>query len=327
MEKLSIIIVNYKGWEPLKECLDSLTSLKAAEFDSEVIVVDNFSNDGNLKKFMEYYPDILFIENKGNYGFSNGNNLGARYATGEYLLFLNPDTIVTTEPLLSMLYLAEQNPGYFIVSSQQINPAGRKENPFNVFPSFWTINNIIKIFYLLFTGKVMRRLCNEHAMIFPDWVSGSVIMMRRKVFQRLGGWDEDFWLYSEDVDLCKRARDAGGVVALQCSPPITHKHGGTTRSNIRLSAFFKAHVIISTHIYFRKHSSGKRHFLLQAFLVINTMILKNFLPALLGMIFFPFNFTRQYLFIYFYLLKYYSRSLKNRSWFLDPKHIVLPEKK
>ncbi len=325
---LSIIIVNYQGWGPLKICLDSLEeTMKKADFSLEVIIVDNASHDGMLEKFINLYPSFRFFENDGNYGFSNGNNLGARYARGDFLLFLNPDTVVAPRPISSMLDLARQHPDFFILSSQQENPAGRKENPFGVFPSFWTINNIIRIFYLLVTGKSRAGKCQRKLFIFPDWVSGSVVLINRKVFDKLNGWDEDFWLYHEDVDLCRRARDAGGKVVLQCHPVIIHQHGGTTRKTVRLTAFFKTHVIISRHIYFSKHFTGLHLFLLQTFLVLNTLVLENLLPALAGLIFYPLAPVRKYYLLYINILKYYLRSIKNGSWFFDTKNVILPENK
>ncbi len=324
---ISFIIVNYKGWEPLGACLDSIQSLENIDVSWEVIVVDNASRDGMLEKFRVRYPAFHFIENEGNYGFSYGNNLGARHARGDFLFFLNPDTLITAAPATSMLALARQHPGWSIVSSQQVNAAGKKENPFGIFPSFWTINGLVKTFYRLFTGKSSSGQCQREKIIFPDWVSGSVMLINRKVFELLGGWDEDFWLYSEDVDLCKRASDRGGQVALQCNPPITHRHGGTTRKNRSLTPFFKSHVIISRHIYFRKHFSGLHHFLLQSFLTVNSLVLEGLLPALAGIIFYPAARLRKYFFLYIYLLRYYWHALLRGKWTIDTKNIIFPQGK
>lgn len=323
MLKLSVITVNYKAWIPLERCLNSLLSLEPETFTLEVIVVDNYSNDGMLEKFIENYPTISFIENEGNYGFACGNNLGSRHATGDLLLFLNSDTIVTQEPIDAMLNLAQQNPQYSIISSQQVDLNNKEENPYGVFPSFWTINSIIKAVYCLFSKKNTN--CKDLKVIFPDWVSGSLILIGREQFDLLNGWDEDYWLYSEDADLCKKAKNMGGIVAMLCNPAITHQHGGTTRRTMHLTAFYKAMVIISRHIYFRKHYSGLHHFILQSFLIVNTLILENLIPALLGIILFPLGPARKYLLIYLNLIKYYFKSAVNLSWFIDIKKVKLPE--
>ena len=325
MIKLSVITVNYRAWIPLERCLNSLSKLKPESFTLEVIIVDNYSNDGELDRFIEKYPDYTFISSEGNYGFSYGNNLGASHASGEILLFLNSDTIVTLEPIETMLNLARQNPQYGIVSSQQMDLNGKAENPYGIFPSFWTINSIIKSVYGLFSGKKSKSNCNEVKVIFPEWVSGSLIMISRETFDQVNGWDEDYWLYSEDADLCKKVTDSGKIVALQCHPSITHEHGGTTRRTMRLTAFYKAMVIISLHIYFRKHYSGVHHIFLQGFLLLNTLILENLIPAVLGLILFPVGNARKYFLIYLKMLKYYSISMISGSWLIDIKKVKLPE--
>jgi GT2 family glycosyltransferase len=325
MYKISFIIVNYKSWTPLKECLDSIVSLKGnANFEYEVIIIDNKSNDNKLESFASLYPGYNFIENEGNYGFSNGNNLGARYATGDYLLFLNPDTIVSEKPLNYLLNFANNNPEYSIYSLQQKRPSGSNEYPFNSFPSFWTVNSILKSLYEHLSGSKLKKKCDRNEVIYPDWVSGSFVFIRKNIFHEIGGWDEDFWLYSEDTDLCKRARDKAGPVALLCRQNIIHKHAGSTRSNTAISAFFKAHVHISKHIYFNKHYKGINNFLIQLFFMLNAMLLEKLIPAMAGLIFFPVAKLRKYPFIYIYLLKYYINSLIKGSWLIDIKNIKIP---
>jgi GT2 family glycosyltransferase len=325
MIKLSVITVNYRGWVPLERCLNSLLSIKSKNFSLEVIIVDNFSNDGKLDDFAPKFPNFKFIKSEGNYGFAYGNNLGARHATGDFLLFLNPDTIVSEKPIASMLTLLQQNAHYSVVSSQQVDLKGNNENPFGIFLSFWTINSIIKSIYSLFSKKKLSETCEESRVIFPDWVSGSLILIGREQFDQIDGWDEDYWLYSEDTDLCKKVTDEGGLVVMQCHPPITHQHGGTTRRTMRLTAFCKAMVIMSKHIYFRKHYSGITHFFLQSFLIINTLILENLIPALVGLILFPFGSVRKYLYIYSNMLNYYFKSALRLSWYIDIKTVRPPE--
>jgi GT2 family glycosyltransferase len=325
MTKLSVITVNYRGWQPLESCLNSLLSLKLENIDLEVIIVDNFSNDGKLDEFTEKFPDFTFIRSEGNYGFAYGNNLGVQHASGDFLLFLNPDTVISEKPLVSMLDLARQESQISIVSSQQVDLNGNNENPFGIFPSAWTINSIIKAVYSLFSNKKLSKSCENSRLVYPDWVSGSLILMGREHFDQIGGWDEDYWLYSEDTDLCKKVKEKGGNVVLQCQPAITHQHGGTTRRTMRLTAFCKAMVIISKHIYFRKHYSGINHFFLQSFLIINTLLFDYLIPALLGFILFPFGSLRKYLLIYLNLLKYYFNSVVRLTWYIDIKKINPPE--
>lgn len=325
--KLTIITVNYKGWKPLERCLNSLKTLDQKDFTWEVIVVDNFSDDGELVNFKRIYSDFTFIENKGNFGFANGNNLGAKHAKGDYLLFLNSDTVVKKEALSALLNLAYQHNQMAIVSAQQTDLTGKNEDPFDVFPSLWTINSIVKFLYFKFSTKSRNYNCNLNQFIYPDWVSGSLIMIKKKYFDQIGGWDEDFWLYCEDIDLCKRVHEMAGVIVLQCRPSITHQHGGSTRRSNRLSAFFKSMVIISKHIYFKKHFRGWHLFFLQFFLIVNTLLFSNLIPALLGLVFYFIGPARKYLFMYIYLLGYYFNVIRRNSWFIDTKNVIPPEKK
>ena len=322
MIKLSVIIVNYRGWDPLERCLNSLNCLAGASFSSEIIVVDNNSDDGQFESFSKQFPSVRFIENTGNYGFSNGNNLGAENSTGKYILFLNPDTVVSLPALNSMLEFLENQKEKTIVSCQQENESGKNENPFGVFPSFKTLTGISRAIYRLFSPKnQMKTNCVDQSVLYPDWVSGSLILMLREDFKKLGGWSEDFWMYYEDVDLCKRVADKGGRIAFLCNTKIMHQHGGLTRKNSNQTAFFKTEVLKSKHIYVSKHFDGITGCLMQSFLVINNLIIERLLPALFGLFLFFIPKMRVQLFVYFYLLAYYFKSIGHSSWLSGPRSV------
>jgi GT2 family glycosyltransferase len=323
--KISVIIVNYRGWKPLLRCLESLDCLKDADFSSEVIVVDNLSNDGKLQEFSKRFPSCRFIENKGNFGFSNGNNLGAKNSRGEYLMFLNPDTVVNLPAIIKMLKEAEQNPDYHILSCQQHDEAENDKNPFGAFPSFKTITGINRAIYRLLRSRRVDYNCEGQSIIFPDWVSGSLIFINRKFFEQTGGWSDDFWLYSEDVDLCKRVNDLGGKIAFLCDTRIMHKHGGVTRQSIKLKSYTKAQVLISKHIYISKHYRGIKQAFLQAYLILTNLI-ELLIPAFLGLLLFFVPVVRVYFLIFFYLLNYYTRSVFRRSWLPGRQNLDFPVK-
>ena len=118
---ISIIIVNYKSWKVLRNCLNSISQINIDGVEIETIVVDNASNDGKLTDFKNDFPNINFIENSGNNGFANGCNLGANNAKGNYLLFLNPDTVLNKVALSKMLNYYQQNKNCGIVSCLQKN--------------------------------------------------------------------------------------------------------------------------------------------------------------------------------------------------------------
>jgi GT2 family glycosyltransferase len=288
-------------------------------------VVDNHSNDGKLEEFSNQFPSFRFIRNKGNFGFSNGNNLGAKNSRGEYLMFLNPDTVVNLPAILKMLKEAEQNPDYHIISCQQHDEAGNDKNPFGTFPSFKTITGINRAIYRWLRPKQAALKCNGKSVIFPDWVSGSLIVINRKIFDMNGGWSDDFWLYSEDVDLCKRVSDLGGKVAFLCDTRIMHQHGGITRQNIKLKSYTKAQVLISKHIYVSKHYRRIKQDFLQTYLILINLF-ELLIPAFLGLFLFFIPMVRIYFLIFFYLLNYYTRSVFRKSWLPGPQNLNFPVK-
>ena len=150
--------------------------------------------------------------------------------------------------------------------------------------------------------------------LFPDWVSGSVVMMSRKNYDALEGWCEDFWMYYEDADLCKRAWESGGQVALVEDLKITHNHGGASRINFSVKALTKSEVVISRHVYISNHSRGIKRLLMQSYLVFNNLFFSQLLIAVVGIVFYIKPSFRVYPKLYVNIVKYYINSLVNRTW-------------
>jgi len=212
---ISVIIVNYRGWKHLEPCLKSLADLNAGRFQTEVIVVDNASDDGRLADFEKSFPGVRFIGNVANLGFSSGCNLGAKHAKGKYLLFLNPDIIANKQAIFGMIETLQDHPYIMLLSCRQQNKNGKEEHPYNLFPDLFTTNGPLRSIYKTVHKKELAdKYSTEKELIYPDWVSGSVMMISAADFQKTGGWNEDFWLYYEDVELCWQVQSIGGKVAL-----------------------------------------------------------------------------------------------------------------
>lgn len=311
---ISIIIVNYKSWAHLQNCLSSLESIDQDSFSFEVIVVDNHSNDNNLEAFSKKFPTYQFVSNTGNYGFSSGNNFGAQQASGQFLLFLNPDTILKKGALLTMLQLAKENLDYGIVSCTKLNIEGNPEKDIRFFPKLATFFGISRAIYQGLNNKTLVQKFNKKKdVIFPDWVSGSVIFISKKWFDFVEGWNEDYWLYFEDVDLCKRITDAGGKIALTKNASIIHCHGGASRLNLNTSALTKTEVIISKHVYISNNFNSKIKFLFHFMLLFFGLISKFFL-AVIGIIFFFIPKCYLQLLIFNNLIRYYMNALLKKTW-------------
>ena len=258
--KLSIITVNYRCWDHLQTALDGL--LPATEFDEglwEFIVVDNASGGEELENFRRRYDKVRFLENTGNLGFASANNLGARHAEGEYLLFMNPDVVADPAQVDSLVREKEAHPEIALLTATQLDGRGRLQKSFDRFPDLLT--------YFRSVRSLMRKLHPDrnpdprrlrHDIVGCDWISGSLLIVKRDDFERLGGWSEDFWMYAEDIDLCRRAAGLGMARALTPAAQFTHFHGGASRRDPEVTLITKSEVMISAHVYIQRHFTGIR---------------------------------------------------------------------
>ena len=270
---LSIIIVNYKSWSVLTECLDSFVQY-TPKLNYEIIVVDNDSQDGEIEPFSEKYPQVNFIKNTGNNGFAHGCNLGANNAYGKYLLFLNPDTVLTNSTAIDELFnFAQHNPDVGITSCRRINPKGKPEREI-AFANPWLIISWIRAIYKLVNKAKIQKKFPENEMIwYPDWIAGSVVLIEKKLFNKIGRWDQDsFWMYYEDVDLCRKIKRQDKEIALLRNVELKHAHGGSSRRNPKTTAITKSEVVTSSHVYIQLHTQGLNRVLLHLVIFIDTLL-------------------------------------------------------
>ncbi len=195
----SVVIVNYNGRAHIQRCLQSL--LKDDGQEHEIIVVDNGSTDGSAQYVEEAFPEVLLIRNQANLGFARGSNVGARHASGQYVAFLNQDTMVDAGWLQPLVAALEADSEAALATSKILlsTDPGRVN----------TCGNEVHL-----TGLTLCRGMGAHRDAFPDRaevsaISGAALAVRRDVFDALGGFDETFFMYMEDTDLSWRARLAG----------------------------------------------------------------------------------------------------------------------
>ncbi|MBX2962816.1 MAG: glycosyltransferase family 2 protein [Cyclobacteriaceae bacterium] len=319
---LSIVIVNFRGWKRLRLCLDSLQCLSASSFSWEVVVVDNRSDDGQLTSFQNDFPGFRFIENSGNNGFANGCNVGAASSSGEFVFFLNPDTVINLNAVERLLAEARKSHGVTILTCAQLANNGKDTKPYGLFLRPATITSLFRAFYRLAHNYPPQILLESgEKALSPEWVSGSAIFIKRADFNLIGGWCEDYWMYYEDADLCKRARSIGGQIVLLNDFSILHNHGGASRINIITKALTKSEVLISRHVYVNKHFSGITSMLIQTYLVLDNLLISHLLPVLAGILLFFIPSFQAYLRLYRNILQYYIHSISNRTW-LSPRSIT-----
>jgi GT2 family glycosyltransferase len=313
MPSLSVIIVNYKSWPVLRKNLTALVSCIFSDFEFEIIVVDNCSNDGNLETFKGGFPEVIFKENDGNWGFAHGCNLGASIAKGEILLFLNPDTIATQEAIQAMFWHYKSDSQIGILSCKQ---SEKPRSYQKVRPSIYTLFGLQRSIYkLIFKEKYDLNNCEkcQQNFVSPEWISGSVVMISKTWFKKVGGWNTDYWMYFEDVELSIKIAELGGKLQLLCNAFIFHEHGGTSRINLVTTALTKTEVIKSHHIYIQKNFSTIQKLPSHILVIANVLLVKG-LFAILGCCFYYIPKAKLQTFIFKNCLKYYFSALKNRTW-------------
>ena len=307
---ISIVIVNYKSDFHLKNCLNSINNIKSKDFNYEIIVVENSHLDNKLEILKKDYPKVNFFENSGNNGFANGCNLGAKKTNGNFLLFLNPDTIVNQEAIKKMFFFLKENENVGIVSCNQKNNNGSFEKNIRFFPN---INTLFGLFRALNSKKIHSKIKKDRNVIYPDWVSGAVVFISKNWFDKINGWNEDYWMYYEDVDLSKKVSDFGGQIALLTNAEIIHNHGGSSRINIKTAAITKTEVLISKHVFINNHFKGFKHFVLQLLVILNNIVVK-IISAIFGILFFFVPKLRLNVYLFKNLISYYLSSIFNRTW-------------
>jgi GT2 family glycosyltransferase len=250
--RISVIMVNYKVPLLLRQ---SLRSLRESENVNaiEVIVVDNASDDGSAATIPPEFPEITWIQLKTNIGFGKACNVGARNASGEYLLFLNPDTIVSHRTLSTACSFMQERADVGLLGPKILNPDGTLQPGCRRgFPT--PESAMFHFFGLSRLFPRSRRFGHYHlTWLDPDEssevdaISGSFMFMRRALFESLGGFDERFFMYGEDIDLCRRVHEAGFKVWYDPAIQIIHLKGRSSMRRFWHSriAFYEAMIIYS----------------------------------------------------------------------------------
>ena len=236
----SIIIINYNTKELIRDCLNSIF-LSCGQGDFEIIVVDNNSGDGSADMLnSDFSHKIKLIANKNNIGFGPANNQGAKIAKGEYLFFLNSDTVIKENILTPIKEFFILNPMAGVISPRLILSDGTNQKyAYGRFPGLVG----------LLARNFGREFDENKSSFTVDWVSGAAMAIRKNVWEKIGGFDEKFFMYFEDIDLCKRAKNFGFEIVVLLSVRLVHTGG----KSIKVSADRKRMYYDSQSYFFRKH--------------------------------------------------------------------------
>ncbi len=251
---LSIIIVTFNPGDLVFNCLESVQAGNS-ELDVEIIVVDNASSDGALDQVKARFDGVKIIARTKNLGFAVGSNQGLSIARGEYLLLLNPDVIVQPDTFTTMIRYMASHPDAGIIGPRIYDEQGRVA--LTAYPTYapgmilWQYLGLDRVFRHIVYGRY-RKQCQKATEAFSvETVQGSCFMLRRQVYQQIGGLDESFFLFCEEPDFCERARSRGWKVFYVPDAQITHYESST------VSRYTPARVRsyhLSPLIYFRKRS-------------------------------------------------------------------------
>lgn len=255
---LSIIIVNYNVKEFLQNLIHSIEKA-SSNLTKEIIIVDNASDDGSVEFIKAKFPQIKLIANQTNLGFGKANNIALKLATGKYILLINPDTLVAEDTFEKMIQFLESHPSAGLAGCKILNPDGTLQLACRrSFPGPWTsFTKVTGLSTLFPKSKIFARYnltyLDENKSYEVDAISGSFMMMRKEVYEKVGGFDERFFMYGEDLDLCYRIQKAGFKVFYVHSTQIIHYKGESTkRSSLdETKVFYNA-----MHLFVKKHLSS-----------------------------------------------------------------------
>ena len=232
--QLSIIIVNYNVCAFLESALIAVRKA-IGSMHAEVIVVDNASSDGSVEMMCNKFPDIRLIVNEQNVGFAKANNIALKVCCGKHILLLNPDTLVQEDTFRIMLEYLEAHPQIGLAGCKTLNPDGTLQLACRrSFPTPWVALTKILGLSSLFPhttafGKYNLTYLPSDQTYEVDAVSGSFMFLRREVYETIGGLDEEFFMYGEDLDWCYRIQQAGWKIAYIPSTQIIHYKGQSAR--------------------------------------------------------------------------------------------------
>ena len=255
---ISVCIVSWNTRELLYNCIDSILKMTSG-VSYEVIVVDNNSSDGSAEMVKQQFPQCKLIESKNNNGFAKGNNLGLRVATGKYILYLNPDTVLITNALYGMFHFMEANTNIGAVGCKLLNQDGSIQ--FTCARTFPTLFN--QFCYFMMLNRLFPKSCSTTEMSYwdhrdsreIDCLSGACIFARKDIINKLQGFDEKFFMYAEDVDLCYRIKLEGWKLYYLASEEIYHLEGASSKKQSQ--KYFSAIAMRESNFQFFVNHYGK----------------------------------------------------------------------
>lgn len=268
--KLSVVILSYNVRHYLELCLQSVQAA-TKDISSEIIVIDNNSSDDSCSVIKLNYPEIILIQNKENIGFSKANNQAVKIASGEYVCILNPDTVVSENTFNKILNFSDSKNDIGIVGCRFVDGSGAflAESKRKVPTIRAAIQKLLGFGYNYYETEI-----SENQIAKVSVLTGAFMLMKNNFFRELGGFDENFFMYGEDIDLSFRALKMNKINYYYGEETIIHFKGESTRKNkIYYKNFFTA-----MQVFYNKHYNS--NFIIKSGLWLVIILAKNILPFL-----------------------------------------------
>lgn len=267
--ELSIIILNFNTKDLTIECINSLVEQYKQEFEKElfeIILVDNASSDDSLEAIKRLKINGLkTVESKENLGFSKGCNLGVKNAIGEYLLFLNSDTEIKDQGFVKMLDYIKKNENVGILGGALKNENGTSQSSagkfYNLLNLFLMLIGLERLGFLRESPKIIKQV---------DWVSGACLMVKRKIFEKIGGFEKELFMYGEDMELCFRANKKGFSTYFYPEITLFHKERGSSNRTFAILNIYQAILF-----FYKQHKPNWQYQIARFLLYSKSLILKS----------------------------------------------------
>lgn len=256
---VSIIVLSYNTASLLESCLTSLITY-APKTPYEIIVVDNASHDESVSLVKKKFPRVRLIENKENAGFAKGGNIGARHAKGDFLLFFNSDAQLQ-KPLDEMISFLQKNDTIGVVGGKLLASQGQTSHSHGRFFTLWNT------FLFFFFGDKFTKQKSE-SMQQVDWVSGGFMLIKKDLFEKIGGFDEHFFMYIEDMELCYRVKHQGKSVYFYPHAVALHLAQGSSNRSFAIH-----HIFQGTLYFYKRHHSVVEYYIVKLMLMLKAVIL------------------------------------------------------
>jgi hypothetical protein len=246
---LSVVVVSWNVKALLAGCLDSL--YQQGPDDLEVLVIDNASTDGTPAMLSESYPQVRVLESQRNLGFGAANNLGIRQCRGQYVLLLNPDTVLKPGAIAALLGFLQAHPAAGAVGPKILNPDGSLQYSCSPAPTLQSeASRLLHLPGMRPDGYYPMEGWDQQQPHRTQVLLGACLLLPRQALEQVGGFDEEYFMYSEEVDLCYRLAQAGWELYWHPAAQVVHYGGQSTQ---QAAAEMFLHLYRSKTLFFRKH--------------------------------------------------------------------------